>query len=321
MYWYATLGRTLDQRSLVMYRQGRAPFILSCAGHEVAQIGFTWPLVPGKDWIAPYYRDVVACFRMGFTTYDVMLSVLAKRDDPASGATQTPGHFSSRRLHIISGGSPVATQLVHATGAAYAMRLRHEDTVVMAMLGEGATAQGDTHEAMNFAAIYKLPVVFVVENNGYAISVPQSKEMAIARVAERARGYGFPGVTADGDHVLDVYKAAKEAVERARRGEGPTLLEVRVDRLSPHSSEDDPRRYRDPAELEAMAAHDCLPIFRRELIEWGALTEEELDEIDRKAQAEVDDASRRAAQAREARPEEATMHIYGARQGGERWRN
>jgi 2-oxoisovalerate dehydrogenase E1 component alpha subunit len=319
MYWLVTLGRTLDQRSLLLYRQGRAPFILSCAGHEVAQVAATWPLIPGKDWISPYYRDVVACFRMGYTAYDVMLSVLAKRDDPASGATQTPGHFSSRKLHIISGGSPVATQVVHGVGAAYAMKLRREDTVMMTMFGDGATAQGDMHEAMNFASIHKLPVIFFCENNGYAISVPLSKQMAIKHFAERAKGYAMPGYTVDGHDPVAVYRVAREAVERARAGEGPTVIEALVDRLSPHSSEDDPRRYRDPAELAELAKRDCVPIFRRQLIAWGVMTEDELNAMDRKAQEEVDEATRRAAQARDARPEEATLHIYGARQGGERW--
>src|SRR5438105_1691078 len=185
---YMLLSRQIDIRCQVLNRQGRAPFILSGAGHEAAQIGAAWPLKPKHDWISPYYRDVVFNFRMGVTSLDVMLSVLAKPDDPASGGKQTPGHFSDPRLNIISGGSPLATQLVHAAGTAYALKMDGADKVVMTCFGEGAGAEGDAHEAMNFAAIYRLPEVFFCQNNGFAISTPFKKEYAIDFAAQRAAG-------------------------------------------------------------------------------------------------------------------------------------
>ncbi|HEY8644228.1 MAG TPA: thiamine pyrophosphate-dependent dehydrogenase E1 component subunit alpha, partial [Candidatus Dormibacteraeota bacterium] len=188
---YMLLGRQIDYRCQVLNRQGRAPFIISCAGHEAAQIGVAWPLKPKYDWISPYYRDIVLCFRMGLTPLDLMLSVLAKPADPASGGKQTPGHFSDTRLNIISGGSPLATQMVHGAGAAFALKMDHTDKVVMTCYGEGAGAEGDAHEAFNFAAIYKLPEIFVMQNNGFAISTPYSKEYAIEHGAQRAAGYGF----------------------------------------------------------------------------------------------------------------------------------
>src|SRR3981081_421601 len=154
---YMLLGRQIDYRFQVLNRQGRAPFVLSCAGHEAAQIGVSWPLKPKYDWIAPYYRDVVLSFRMGVTPLELMLSVLAKPDDPASGGRQTPGHFSDTRLNIISNASPVATQMVHATGTAYGLKMDGTDRAVMTCYGEGTGSTGDVHEAFNFAAIYKLP--------------------------------------------------------------------------------------------------------------------------------------------------------------------
>ncbi|HZV52634.1 MAG TPA: thiamine pyrophosphate-dependent enzyme, partial [Candidatus Dormibacteraeota bacterium] len=152
-FYIMLLGRQIDYRFQLLNRQGRAPFIISCAGHEAAQIGAAWALRPKYDWIAPYYRDVVLCMRMGVTPLDLMLSVLAKPDDPASGGKQTPGHFSDSRLNIVSRGSPVATNLVHAAGIAYALKMDGTDRVIMACYGEGSGSEGDAHEAFNFAAI------------------------------------------------------------------------------------------------------------------------------------------------------------------------
>src|SRR3979411_543933 len=156
-FYYILLGRQIDYRFQVLNRQGRAPFIISCAGHEAAQIGVSWPLKPKYDWVSPYYRDVVLCMRMGVTPLDLMLAVLAKPADPASGGKQTPGHFSDSRLNIISGGSPVSTQMVHGAGAAYALKMDGTDKVVMTCYGEGAGSEGDAHEAFMFDVISKLP--------------------------------------------------------------------------------------------------------------------------------------------------------------------
>src|SRR5438445_3943625 len=263
------LGRQIDYRCQVLNRQWRAPFIISCAGHEAAQVGVAWPLEPRYDWISPYYRDVVLCFRMGLAPLDLMLSVLAKPADPASGGKQTPGHFSDTRLNIISGGSPVATQMVHGAGAAYALKMDGTDKVVMTSYGEGAGSEGDTHEAFNFAAVYKLPEIFVCATNGFAISTPFNKEYAIEHVAQRAAGYGFPGVTVDGRDPVSCYVVAAEAVARARASQGPTLIECLVDRLGAHSSEDDQRRYRTQEEIDQLAQNDCLERSKKQLLAEG----------------------------------------------------
>ena len=319
------LGRQIDLRCQVLNRQGRAPFILSGAGHEAAQVGVAWPLKPKYDWISPYYRDVVFNFRMGVTPLDVMLSVLAKPDDPASGGKQTPGHFSDSRLNIISGGSPLATQMVHGAGVAYALKMDGTDKVVMTCYGEGAGAEGDAHEAFNFAAIYKLPEVFVCQNNGFAISTPFRKEYAIQFAAQRAAGYGFPGVTFDGRDPVTAYHVSKQAVARARSGGGPTLIEALVDRLGAHSSEDDQRRYRTAEELEELAGNDCLEKFRKRLLDEGVLDPKQVTELEEQVKEEVSVATRQALDARDAAPEEALTNVYGAgaptaiapREGGE----
>src|SRR5437660_1241233 len=310
--WFHTmlLGRQIDYRCQVLNRQGRAPFIISCAGHEAAQIGVAWPLRPKHDWIAPYYRDIVLCFRIGLTPLDLMLSVLAKPDDPASGGKQTPGHFSDTRLNIISGGSPVACQLVHGTGAAYVLKMDATDRIVMSNYGEGAGAEGDTHEAFNFAAIHKLPIVFVCENNGFAISVPFRKEYAIEHAAQRAAGYGFPGITVDGRDPVTCYHVSKQAVARARAGEGPTLIECLVDRLGAHSSEDDQRRYRSHEELEQLARNDCLERFKRRLLEESILDEAAVADYEAQVKDEVTKATREATKSPDAPPENALTNVY-----------
>src|SRR3984893_15025429 len=188
IYEVMRLARAVDERMWLINRQGRAPFVISCQGQEGAQFGTAAALRPGYDWVAPYYRDAGVVLGFGMAPRAQMLSFFARREDPNSGGRQMPGHFGSRRLHIVTGGSPVATQLLHGPGGAPAPKQQSDGAVAAAYLGEGSTSQGDTHEAMNFAAIHKLAVVFVCENNGYAISVPQSGPMASPNVADRAAG-------------------------------------------------------------------------------------------------------------------------------------
>ena len=307
---YMLLGRQIDYRFQVLNRQGRAPFIISVAGHEAAQIGVSWPLKPKSDWLAPYYRDVVLCMRMGMTPLDLMLSVLAKAADPASGGKQTPGHFSDARLNITSGGSPVAAQMVRGAGVAYALKMDGTDKVLMTCYGEGAGAEGDAHEAFNFAAIYKLPEVFVCENNGFAISTPFRKEYAIEHVAQRAAGYGFPGVTVDGRDPVTCYVVSKEAVARARAGEGPTLIECQVDRLGAHSSEDDQRRYRTQEEIDMLAQNDCLERFKKRLIEESILSAKEVTQYEEQVKEQVTQATKEGMDAADPLPEDALTNVY-----------
>ena len=269
MYHKVVLTRALSARMWILNRMGRAPFAITGDGHEVAQVASAFLLKPGKDWVVPYYRDMGVVLTVGMTPREVMLGFLAKAADPSSGGRQMPSHFGHAGLRIVTGSSPVATQIPHAVGIALASKLRGEKDATIVYFGDGATSKGDFHEGLNFAGVHRLPVVFFCENNGYAISVPVKKQMAIAQVSQRAAGYGFPGVTVDGNDALAVYAASKEALQRARGGDGPTLIEAVVQRLVPHSSDDDQRRYRSQEEIEAGKLADPVPLFKAYLEKEG----------------------------------------------------
>jgi 2-oxoisovalerate dehydrogenase E1 component subunit alpha len=314
MYREMLLARAVDERMWLMQRAGKIAFIISGQGHEGAQVGTTWPMRKGVDWLAPFYRSIAAAMTFGMSAEDIITAHLAKADDVSSGGRQMPGHYGGSPYNIVSLSSPVATQVLHAVGIAMAAWIRGDDVVAMTSFGEGSSNQGEVHEAMNFAGVHKLPVIFVCENNGYAISVPLEKQVGGKSVAVRAQGYGFPGITVDGGDVLGCYAAAREAHERARRGEGPTLIEARVVRLTSHSSDDDQRRYRDPAEVEALKDQDPVLLFGRELRTMGLLDDAREDQLRAEVKAEVNEASRRA----EARPEPdlATAELFVYAQEG-----
>jgi 2-oxoisovalerate dehydrogenase E1 component alpha subunit len=291
MYRLVALARAVDERMWVLNRAGRIPFVISGQGHEGAQVGVTWAFEKGKDWIAPFYRSIATCLTFGMSPRDIMTAQYATASDPSSGGRQMPGHYGSHEHNLVSVSSPVATQLLHAVGIALAAKIRKTGQVALTVMGEGSSNQGDVHEGLNFAAIHKLPFVFVVENNGYAISVPLARQVAGSSVAHRAAGYDIPGVTVDGTDVLGCYAAAKEAVARARAGEGPSLIEARVTRLTAHSSDDQQTKYRSEEELAAEREHDPVPVFRRQLVDVGILTEEAEERIKASIKADVDDAT------------------------------
>jgi 2-oxoisovalerate dehydrogenase E1 component alpha subunit len=291
MYRLVALARALDERMWVLNRAGRIPFVISGQGHEGAQVAITWPLRKKHDWVAPFYRSIATCLTFGMSARDIMTAQYATASDPSSGGRQMPGHYGSHEHNLVSVSSPVATQLLHAVGIALAARVRGTDQVAMTFMGEGSSNQGDVHEGLNFAAIHRLPFVFVVENNGYAISVPASKELSVQDVADRAAAYGMPGIVVDGTDVLACYRAASEAVDRARRGDGPSLIEAKVSRLTAHSSDDQQTKYRSEEELTAGKAMDPLPRFREQLTEAGILTDDVLSRLATEITATVDDAT------------------------------
>jgi 2-oxoisovalerate dehydrogenase E1 component alpha subunit len=311
MYRHMLRSRLLDERMWVLNRQGLVRFWVSGIGQEAIQVALGLQVRPGVDWVAPYYRDLALTLVLGMTPRDHLLAALAKADDPSSGARQMPAHFGSRRLNIITTGSVVATQLIHATGIALASRMRGEDAVTVVTTGEGATSEGDFHEALNFAAIHRLAVVFVVQNNGLAISVPTSRQMHTQNVADRAVGYGIPGVVVDGTDPIASYLACAEAMARARAGEGPTLLEARVARLTSHSSDDDQRRYRTEEALEAERRHDCLENYARRLTELGLLSPKAEQAMRVELTAELDVATAEAEAAPEPLAETVHLHVLG----------
>jgi 2-oxoisovalerate dehydrogenase E1 component alpha subunit len=311
MFRHMVRARVLDERMWVLNRQGRAPFVISCQGHEAAQVAFAMALRPGWDWVAPYYRDLAVTLVLGMTPKDHLLATMARADDPNSGGRQMPSHFGCRRLNIITGGSPVATQVLHAAGAALASKVRGEDAVAFTSLGEGSTSEGDFHEGLNFAAVHHLPLITVVENNGFAISVPWDKQMPLKDVAERAHAYGMPGVIVDGGDPIGCYAAMKEAVARGRRGEGPTLIEAKVARLTPHSSDDDDRIYKTREALAEEKKHDCVLGFRTQLEDAGVLAPGDAEEMRAESMREVDKALQEAEAAPLPSPESAMLHVYG----------
>ena len=311
MYRTMVMARLCDEAQFRLNRQGKAPFVVPVSGHEGCQIGTAWPLVKVKDIFVPYYRDLGVCLVAGMTPKDVFLGVFGKADDPSSGGRQMPAHWGSRRLGILTGSSPIATQIPHASGVAYAMKYRAEDAVVVSWFGDGATSEGDWHEALNFAGIHDLPVIFICENNRYAISVPLSKQMAVEDVAVRAEGYGFPGVVVDGNDVLACYEAMTKAVERARGGKGPTLIEAKTYRYHPHTSDDDDRTYRSREEVEEWKKKDPLIVFAAYLREIGLLSgDEQIEEIKVELKAEVDANVEEAWNAADPEPESAMRHVW-----------
>src|SRR3954471_9110017 len=235
MYRLVALARALDERMWVLNRAGRIPFVISGQGHEGAQVGIAWAFQKGHDWIAPFYRSIATCLTFGMSPRDILTAQYATATDPSSGGRQMPGHYGRHTHKIVAVSPPVATQLLHAVEIALAAKIRKTGQVAMTSMGEGSSNQGDVHEGLNFAAIHKLPFVFVVENNGYAISVPAAMQVSVADVAARASGYGIPGVVVDGSDVLACYAAARDAVARARAGDGPSLIEAKVTRLTAHS--------------------------------------------------------------------------------------
>ncbi len=309
IYHYMLLTRRVDERMWILNRQGKAPFAIPCKGHEAAQVGTAYNLRPGYDYVYPYYRDFGITLTIGQTARDHLLSLLGKKEDPNSAGKQMPGHFSSRELNIVTASAPVGVQYPQAAGTALAFKMRGEDGVVLACGGEASTSGGDWHEAMNFAGIHDLPVVFLVENNVYAISVPEKMQVS-GSIASRAAGYGFPGVEVDGNDVLAVYEVAKEAFERARKGEGPTLIEARTYRLTAHSSDDDDRRYREREEVDGWRKKDPISRFERYLEEAGLLDEEKKGDIAERIKSEVDEAVEYAREAPYAEPEEALERVY-----------
>ena len=307
MYRKMLLARKLDDRMWALNRQGRVPFVVSVSGHEATQVGAAFALDPQRDWSLPYYRDIAFNLAMGVSPKDVFLGVFAKAGDPASGGRQMPNHWSEPDLNIFTHSSVIATQFPHACGVAYELQRRGSDGVVIVMSGEGATSEGDWHEAMNFAGIHRLPLIFLIENNLYAISVPHAQEVA-GQVADRAQGYGISGVVVDGNDALAVYGATAAAVDRARRGDGPSLIEAKTYRYYAHTSDDDDKLYRTREEVEIWRRKDPIPNLHQYLVErrmLDAATEARID-------AEVEDAINRAVAEADAEPDpqDAVSRVY-----------
>ncbi len=306
------LARALDERILALNRQGKAPIGISPQGHEAAQVGSGWAaLKDGRCFFFPYYRDLALKVAVGVTPQEVLLSFLGKQGDPFSHGRQFPlqGAYMQRRIVQLS--NVVAANLPQAVGYAWACRYLGEETVVLAYFGDGASSEGECHEAMNFAGIHRVPIVFFCENNGYAISVPQHKQMAIENVADRASSYGFEGWVVDGTDLFEVYAATRRAIAQAR-SQGPVLIEAKVERLAPHTTDDDDRRYRSPQEMERARRRDPLRRLEQYLRQEGILSREREIEIQERVRRQVEEATRWAEAA--PYPPASTLweHVYAS---------
>jgi len=291
MYRQMVLVRTLDERIWMLNRQGKAAIVASSQGHEAGQIGSVRALQPGNDQFYIYYRDLAVMLTLGMTPVEIMSGFLAKAGEPLSGARQFPTHGAYPELGLVNLSNVVGTQIPQAVGAALSIKMRGEDKIVITYFGDGASSVGDCHEAMNFAAVHKLPVIFFCENNKYAISVPLSKQMAVDSIASRAEGYGMPGIEVDGCDIVAVFEATSEAARRARTGQGPSLIEAHVERYLPHTSDDDDTRYRAADEIEEARKRDPLTVLSTQLRETGLLTDDLDSELRSEAVKVVNEAT------------------------------
>jgi len=304
------MAKALDDRMHILVKQGRAPFVGSSRGHEGIQVASTAAIGP-DDWLVPHYRGLANAIVRGLTMREWMLAVFAKAGDPLSAGRNIPGGcYSYRKLKIASVSQVVASWIPKAAGIAYAAKLKGEPSVVLCTFGDGATSQGEFHEGVNFAAVHKLPVVFVCENNSYAISVPIRLQMANPDVADRAAGYGIRGVTVDGTDVPASDKAAREAVARARRGEGPTLIDAKIWRINSHTSEDNHLKYRTKEELEEAARHDPIVRFTAWLVDRRWITAEGAAGVQADCDREASDAADWAEQQPDPLPEDALKNVF-----------
>ena len=307
MYRTMRLARKVDDRMFALNRQGRVPFVVGSSGHEAIQVASAMALDPDVDWVLPYYRDMGVALAWGVPLLDVFLATFARADDPMSGGRQIPNHWSDEKSRVFTQSSPIGTQYPHAVGIAHGLRQASRPGVVVVYGGEGSTSEGDWHEAMNWAGIHRLPVIFVIENNHYAISVPSEEEVA-GSIADRGRGYDIAGRLIDGNDPLMVYRAVTDAVDRAREGGGPTLIEAETYRYYAHTSDDDDRLYRTRAEVDEWRRNDPVVTIKQYLIEERLLSDDTERSVEEELDAELSEAVRLA----EARPQSTDpySHVY-----------
>lgn len=288
LYRIMVLTRNLDIRGLQLQRQGRIGFYIGCLGQEAAQVGSAYALKP-EDWTFPAYREIGAGILRGMTLKELMNHYFANAEDLQHGR-QLMNLFGVKNIHFVTGSAPIATQIPHAVGVGLAAKIMGDPIVSMVYFGDGGTSENDFHAGMNFAGVYKTPTIFFCQNNHWAISLPVEKQTAAKSIAIKAQGYGFEGVRVDGNDILAVYRASRDAVNKARRGGGPTLIEAVTYRMGPHSSSDDPKRYRTEQELEEWRRRDPIARFRKYLEKkqfWSEADEARLqDDVNR----ELEDA-------------------------------
>jgi len=309
-YRWMALARRIDDTLWALRRQGKGHFAVSCAGHEAVGAAAGLAADLEHDFLAPHYRDLTACLAWGLSARDVISHYFGRASDPCTGGRQPYAHWGSKARRILSQEGPQPNIVSHAVGLAYANRLQGSPAVVWNAFGDGGAQKGEVHEAMNFAAIHKLPIVFCVQNNLYTQSVPLRLESSVTNISSRAAGYGIPGVSVDGMDVLAVHAAAAEGFSRARGGDGPTFIEARTYRYMPNTSNDDDTRYRDREEVERWRQQDPVAQFRARLLADGALDEAAATALEAELAEEVADAVAWAEAEPDAEPEHALQHTW-----------
>lgn len=292
LYHLMILTRAYDERGLKLQRQGRIGFYIGCKGQEASHIGSAYALTP-RDWVFPAYREPGILFLRGVSLKSLLCQMMGNEDDLCHGR-QMPCHFSFREVNYGSISSPLGTQIPHAVGVAWAAKYRKDDIVSIAYFGDGSTSGNDFHTGLNFASVFKTPTIFFCQNNHWAISVPFHKQTASENIAVKAEAYGMPGVLVDGNDIFAVYQVTKEAAERARRGDGPTLIESSTYRLGAHSSSDDDKRYRPEGQLEEWNKKDPIKRFELYLKNQNLLTDDEISKIKIKAEEQLSKAVKEA---------------------------
>ena len=282
------LSRRLDEKMLILLRQGKSFFHIGASGHEAAQLAAAVLIRPGEDWSYPYYRDGAYCIGLGMTAREQLLCFLSRADDPNSGGRQMPQHYGHKDLRIVSQSSPTGTQFLQAVGTAIARKMEKTKDVVYVSSGEGTTSQGDFHEALNWASNAKAPVIFHIQDNEYAISTHKSEQTADSVYTMTAGFKNLSRYEVDGTNFFETNLAFKQAVERARRGKGPSLIVSNVVRLLPHSSSDDQRKYRTPKALEEDRKRDPLTILEDQCIREKLISAKEIEKIRTEVKAQVD---------------------------------
>jgi 2-oxoisovalerate dehydrogenase E1 component alpha subunit len=304
------MQRQLDNRGFQLNRQGKVPFALGSEGHEALQAGAAMAFHRGKDILAPYYRDLGLAIGIGLTPFEILLSLFARAEDH-NGGRQFPNHYSSKAAGMLSFSSILAAHIPHAVGVAYAMQYRGEkDRAVLVTCGDGTTSEGEWHESMNFAAIHKLPLVMLVENNEWAISTPLHKQMAQPEIWKRAAGYGMPGRRFNGFDPVETYGVVNEALDRARSGGGPSLIEGMCYRFLAHSTDDNDMTYRTKEEVTERRKMDPVPMFESVMLDIGAIDAAGLEAMKKDVLRETNEATDKAEALPYPEPSELYTNLY-----------
>ena len=309
-YRLMVLARATDERCLMLQRQGRIGFYAPLMGQEAAQVGATRALTP-QDWVFPAYRELAVALARGVPLRAIFDQLLGNVDDKIKGR-QMPNHFGFRDVNFVVASSPIGTQITQAVGAAMAAQRRKDPIVSIAFFGDGATSSNDFHAGLNFAGVFRTPTIFLCQNNHWAISLPRERQTMSATLAEKASAYGIAGILVDGNDVHAVYTAVRDARERAISEGGPTLIEADVYRFGPHSTSDDPKRYRSDQELEAAKERDPIGRLRAELVSAGRWTEDEDRRLWEEVRAQVTRTFEEAEKVRPLDPRSIFEDVFAA---------